>query len=70
MIQEHARLLKTLDAAEFLGVSPRTLEALRLRGGGPKYYRLGRRACRYRMEDLEAYIQAGAAMSTSEESVR
>ena len=36
------RLLDTIAAAEFLGLSKKTLEAYRLRGGGPAYYKVGR----------------------------
>jgi hypothetical protein len=38
--------LTTKQAAEALGVSPKTLEAHRSRGAGPKYVRIGR-AIRY-----------------------
>ena len=31
----------TRSAAEYLGLSPKTLEKLRWQGGGPAYYRLG-----------------------------
>ena len=30
------------QAAEFLGVSARTLQAWRVRGGGPRYVKIGR----------------------------
>lgn len=51
------RLLKTDEAAEELGLSPRTLEGWRRRGEGPPYLHFGRRV-KYRIEDLEAYKAA------------
>ena len=63
-------MLDTHDAAELLGVSPRTLEAWRVRGGGPRYVVLGDRgvrrgAVRYRREDLDGYVAARVRASTS-----
>ena len=47
-------LLDTPDAAEQLGLSPRTLEGWRRRSEGPPYLKFGRRV-KYRPEDIEAY---------------
>jgi predicted DNA-binding transcriptional regulator AlpA len=58
-------LLRTDQAAEVLGFSPRALEAWRCRGGGPRYVRVGR-SIRYRPSDLEAWTQARLCSSTSE----
>lgn len=63
-------MLDTHDAAELLGVSPRTLEAWRVRGGGPRYVVLGaatvrRGVVRYRRTDLDAYVGARVRSSTS-----
>ncbi len=58
------RLVTTGEAAELLGVSPRTLECWRGRGGGPRYIRMlpevGRacRAVRYRLSDIDVWIEA------------
>lgn len=54
------------DAARLLAVSPRTLEAWRVSGGGPPFVRLSRRAIRYRRVDLEAWIAERVVSSTSE----
>ena len=59
-----AALLRTSEAGELLGVSPRTLEDWRLRGGGPLFRKLGRRAVRYCLSDLVAFIEAGARANT------
>ncbi len=66
-IPEHPdALLYTVEAAFLLGLSPRTLESLRLKGGGPAYYSVGRRACRYRRCDLTAWLDARRRKSTSD----
>ena len=60
-----SRLLKTLEAARFLSLSPRTLERFRLEGSGPRYCKL-RRSVRYRQADLETWLANSARHSTSE----
>ena len=52
---ESPLMLDTNDAAEVLGISPRTLEDYRWRGSGPPFYKLGRRLVRYRLDDLKAF---------------
>ncbi|GAB5457607.1 MAG: hypothetical protein Hens3KO_06370 [Henriciella sp.] len=58
-------LLSTKEAADLVCLSPRTLETLRVRGGGPEFVRLGR-AIRYRPEALQAWIDLNSAISTSD----
>lgn len=53
------------EAAERLGVSIRTLQKWRLRGGGPVYRKFGS-AVRYGEADLEAFIEAAARTSTAD----
>ncbi len=59
-------LLPTADAAGLLSVSERTLESFRLRGGGPPFILIGRRAVRYRRGDLLAWIDSRRRVSTSD----
>jgi predicted DNA-binding transcriptional regulator AlpA len=59
-------LLDTRAAAAVLRLSPRTLESLRLRGGGPRYIRLSRRAVRYHPSDLDCWIESSRRSSTSD----
>jgi predicted DNA-binding transcriptional regulator AlpA len=61
-------LLFTAEAAFLLGLSPRTLETLRLRGDGPPFIAVSSRAIRYRRSDLEAWISNRRRRSTSEAS--
>lgn len=58
-------LLKTPDAASFLGVSASLLNKLRVMGGGPKYMRLGK-AVRYSQDDLRAWALSQKFESTSQ----
>ncbi len=58
--------LSTPWAAEYLGLSPATLEALRSRGGGPAFAKLGRRVV-YRREDLDAWLAERRRKSTSDD---
>jgi hypothetical protein len=57
------------QAARLLGVSPRTMQAWRLRGGGPPYLKIGR-AVRYRRKVLVAFQEACTVSSTAEADAR
>ncbi len=50
-------LLRPAAAAQFLGVSVRTLQDWRFTGTGPRFIRYSARAVRYRVRDLEAWIK-------------
>lgn len=53
------------ESAKRLNLSPRTLQAWRLHGGGPRYRKIGRRVM-YTESDLAAFVEAGARAHTSE----
>jgi hypothetical protein len=57
------------QAAEFLGVSVRTLQAWRVRGGGPPYVKIGR-AVRYQRRVLVAFQQTHTVTSTTQATAR
>ena len=59
-------LLFTVEAAFLLGLSPRTLEALRLRGGGPPFVAVTRKAIRYRRGDIDVFIAMRRRKTTSD----
>ena len=59
------QFVRTPDAARFLSISPRTLEKLRVTGGGPPYFKRGR-AVLYAITDLGNWLQAGRRQSTSD----
>lgn len=57
-------LLSEKQAAGVLGLSIRTLQSWRLRGGGPMFVKAGR-AVRYRTADLERWVEERRRESTS-----
>ena len=57
-------MFRTNEAAEYIGLKKCTLEAWRCRGGGPVFLKLGK-ACRYRKEDLDDFINSHIRTSTS-----
>jgi excisionase family DNA binding protein len=65
MATDPPTLLTTSEAAAHLRLSPRTLEAWRLRGGGPRYRKLGDRVL-YTQTDLDAWLETQARTSTSD----
>lgn len=60
------QLLDTTQAAAYLGgLKPNTLEGWRVSGKGVRFIKIGR-LCRYRVEDLDAYLEAQTRTSTSQ----
>lgn len=62
------RLLRTPEAARYLGLSGRTLEKHRTFGTGPAYKKIGGRVV-YAMGDLQAWADRGSRTSTSDPGV-
>src|SRR3546814_16903200 len=60
-----SKYLRTPDAAQLLGLSPRTLEKHRTFGTGPTYRKLGGRIV-YRVDDLRHWADRGVRQSTSD----
>ncbi len=59
------RLLRTNEAADWLGLSGRTLEKHRTFGTGPAYRKIGGRVV-YAIVDLQAWADRGTRTSTTE----
>jgi excisionase family DNA binding protein len=57
--------LDTAQAAHYVGLSRRTLEKMRVAGGGPKFRKHGRYV-RYHIDDLDDWSAARARRSTSD----
>lgn len=57
------------QAAEILGVSTRTLQAWRVRGGGPPYVKIGR-AVRYQRRALVTFQEQHTVTSTTDADAR
>lgn len=51
-------LLKEIEAAQYLNVSPEFLQGDRWRGATIPFIRVGRRGVRYRQSDLDNYIES------------
>ena len=60
------QLLKEAQAAELLGVSQSWLQKRRVRRQSPKHIRLGG-SIRYRMADLETFIEEQSAIVVGED---
>ena len=61
-----------VEAAKFLGLSVRTLQRWRTEpptGGGPQFYKLGRKRVAYRLSGLSRWAEGRAFNSTSEMDV-
>ena len=54
---DYRRLMDENETAERLGLSPRTLQAWRVRGGGPQYVKIGR-SVRYDPRVIDAWLEA------------
>jgi hypothetical protein len=57
--------LSTVEAAQLLRLSPRTLEKHRVYGTGPSFRKIGGRVI-YAAADLVAWAETGAKASTSD----
>lgn len=58
MIHDSDARLTEYESARLLSLSPRTLQAWRLRGNGPPTVQVSARRIRYRRADLVAWIEA------------
>jgi hypothetical protein len=61
----HTDFFHTIKAAEYLGISPRTLEKFRVIGGGPTFHKFGSRVL-YCLGDLDSWAAARRRNSTSD----
>ena len=59
-------LLNTIQAANYLGLSKAFLERDRWAGAKVPFIKISTRAVRYRIEDLEKYIESRVRKSTSD----
>jgi predicted DNA-binding transcriptional regulator AlpA len=65
-MQATQRVLRTPEAAEYVGLSASTLEKFRLTGSGPVYQKAGPKIVVYRLEDLDVWLNAQRRNSTSD----
>ena len=62
-------LLTETEAAEYLSLTKRALQAWRCQGRGPRFVKISARAVRYRLEDLEGWVEGRLRRSTSDPGV-
>jgi predicted DNA-binding transcriptional regulator AlpA len=60
------RLLRTPEAAVFLGIAKSTLEKMRVRGDGPPYFSVGPRVVVYDRRVIAAWLASRTRHSTSD----
>ena len=63
-------LLNTSEAAKYLGISKAFLERDRWAGAKVQFIKIGARAVRYRLKDLDTYIQSRIRHSTTDNGSR
>ncbi|MNH87237.1 Helix-turn-helix domain protein [compost metagenome] len=63
-------LLRDPQAADYLAVSIAWLQRQRWLGTGPVYVKVGSRAVRYRLSDLEAWVNQNVRRGSSAEATR
>ena len=64
--QPLAPLLTEAEAARYLNLTNRALQAWRYQGRGPRFVKISARAIRYRLEDLESWVEGRLRRSTSD----
>ena len=65
-MNQETQYLSTRQAAEYLGLSTRTLDRYRVSGDGPVFHRFGGRV-RYLRADLDAWAASRRRASTSDD---
>lgn len=59
-------LINEFEAAAFLGLSVRSLQGFRYKGGGPRFIRVSSRCVKYRRIDCREWAEARLRFSTSD----
>lgn len=59
------RLITDREVSKLTGIPRKTLQALRLRGGGPDFIKI-RTSCLYRPSSVEEWLRKNTKRSTSE----
>ena len=59
-------LINETEAADFIGLTPRTMQGYRYRGRGPPFVRLSARCVKYRRIDLLRWAESHLRTSTSD----
>lgn len=62
---EHQIAIDEIEASARIGVPVSSLQKMRMRGNGPAFAKIGQRV-RYRVADLQDFVDAHLVRSTSE----
>jgi len=62
------RLIDEKEAADLLCYSVRALQNWRHRGGGPKFIKVSSRSVRYRIRDIQEWVEKKTVSNTSQET--
>ncbi len=68
-MDENTRLMTTREVAAYVGLSHRTLESYRSRGGGPPFYVVGSVIVRYLLSEVLKWAVARRRHSTSDDGL-
>jgi predicted DNA-binding transcriptional regulator AlpA len=66
IVRQPAALMTTKQTAAFIGVTPAHLQRQRSEGGGIPFVLLGKRKIAYRLSDINAWLAARVASSTTD----
>lgn len=60
------RYIDEKQVAEYLGISPKTLQGYRVKGGGPEFMKIGHKSVRYKFSDIQQWAENRKKRNTSE----
>lgn len=66
LLTESDKLINEQTAADILGVTRQCMSQWRYTGKGPRYVQVSKKCIRYRMKELNEYIESRVMRSTSE----
>ena len=59
------RILRTTEAAEYIGLSASALSKMRTKGDGPEFIRLSAQAVGYDIQALDAWIESRKSLNAT-----
>lgn len=63
-METQPQIMRTNEAARYVGISPSTLSKMRLRGEGPPHAKIGKRIVVYDKDDLAEWLGSMRRLST------
>lgn len=59
------KLIDDREVSKLTGIARKTLQNMRLKGGGPEFIKIGKN-CRYRPSEIDNWLKANTRRTTSE----